>query len=353
MSMSGVLSAARMGRRAALAALLAAVVAIPSACRETSFAPTGSYSEILLVNEDGLIDPVTADVLRRLRKKITYVIKEEEPFEITLVGAAKLQAFPPYKNIFLLGPMAANTRLGQKIRELLGPGGVEAVLSGRGNLFVKNDTPAPSQLTMILTGADRRSFRDAVERSLSELRPVIEKSIRERLRHHLLEKEQMELTRWYHEKYGFILRLPVLYEMLTERPKFRAIEFLHRQPTRLLAVFWRPWDHELSLADSTALYDLRATYAEEMYEGDYMIPNMIRFGRSELGPYPSIAIEGPWANRSETVGGPFRTDFVYDSDREWIWGVDQLVYAPDFDKHPYMRELRALAETFRYEGALP
>lgn len=321
-----------------------------ASCRNTGLAPTGSYSEILVVTGTGRPDPTSVKITNVLKETLVYVIKEEPRFKVLMTSAEELEAFPPYKNILLLGPMLPNTALGQKIMELLGPSGVQRVRSGQGYLFVKNNMPSPSQLTAILTAPTTAEYQQVVERTAPNINAVIERSIRERLRVHLLEKEQMELTNWYRDKYGFTLRLPVSYEMLTDRPKFKAIEFLHRQPTRLLAVFWRPWSHNPTMADTTALYSMRAEYAEEMYEGDYMVEGRTSFRTDQFGPYASLVLEGAWANRGEVIGGPFRCDFVFDEKNGLVWGVDQVVYAPDFPKHPLLRELLAVAETFRYPG---
>jgi len=58
---------------------------------------------------------------------------------------------------------------------------------------------------------------------------------------------------------------------------------------------------------------------------------------------PKLA--GFW--EGDTYGGPFRTIFYYDQVSGRLYGLNLLVYAPGLAKHPYMRELHAIAETFR------
>ena len=41
---------------------------------------------------------------------------------------------------------------------------------------------------------------------------------------------------------------------------------------------------------------------------------------------------------------------MWDRPAQKLWAVDLLVYAPGREKTTLVRELRAVAETFRYEG---
>ena len=76
----------------------------------------------------------------------------------------------------------------------------------------------------------------------------------------------------------------------------------------------------------------------------------VRFRYERFGPYTAIKMAGYWYNDDDIVGGYFETFFVHDDIQNLLWAVDCLTYAPGRSKHPLVRELRAVAETFRYDA---
>jgi hypothetical protein len=141
----------------------------------------------------------------------------------------------------------------------------------------------------------------------------------------------------------------VLYRLLSEKSQPPGIELLRDGPARLLGIYWLDWNRELTLADSTALYDARAKYVWERYDGDVMDSTRVEFKKDRLGEYPAIRMEGYWSNTHALAGGYYKTWFVYEERDRLLWAIDILVFAPGLPKHPHFRELQALAETFRYD----
>ncbi|HSG27367.1 MAG TPA: DUF4837 family protein, partial [Candidatus Krumholzibacterium sp.] len=123
-----------------------------------------------------------------------------------------------------------------------------------------------------------------------------------------------------------------------------------REPHRGISVSWKAWNKSsLSLADSTALYNMRADFAWRMYDQDVMRREIVYFREERLGEYDTVRMNGYWENSKDTYGGPFICYFIQDKGRRKLWMVDCLAYGPGFDKHTLLRELRAVAETFRID----
>jgi len=76
--------------------------------------------------------------------------------------------------------------------------------------------------------------------------------------------------------------------------------------------------------------------------------NRVRYTWVRFAGYNALRMSGYWYNDTVTAGGYFETYYIHDPDAEILWAVDILTYAPGLPKHPLVRELRALAETFRY-----
>ncbi|UCG50978.1 MAG: DUF4837 family protein [Candidatus Latescibacterota bacterium] len=318
-------------------------------CLELDIPPAGSYSNVLVVTEEGAQDPVARMLTPHLTRTIDYYIGEESPFNVEHVRAVDLVEVPATKNLLFCGVADPLTDIGRNIMSQLGEGAVEKVRSGQANIFKRENLPGPGQLTMIVTAKSRDDLAEVIAERSDELVEAIEESCRSRLRHYLLKHKNAEITRRLRETYGFAVEVPILYKLLSEKTNPPGVELLREGPARLLGVFWLDWDHEPTLADSATLYEAREQYVWERYDGDVMDSTRVDFSRTRLGKYSAVKMEGYCSNTRALAGGYYQSFFVYEERDRLLWVIDLLVFAPGLPKHPHFRELIALAETFRYE----
>ena len=330
-----------------LAVIVLAVVLVGSCSRRSSFPPVGSYSSVMIVTETGQLDKSTENLVRQIQHPVDYYTKEELQFKAKLVPAYLVEKEPPSKNMILFA-LVRQGEVGKLIEGFIGTASVRKVLEGKINVFKKLDYPYAGQLTIIVTAASSDRLSEVVSESGALIREIIEEANRDRLRNYLLEREKRELTEEIRAKYKFTLRIPFLYELNQERKDVPGIEFVRKAPHRGLTVSWRSWTSStVSLADSSSLYDIRADLAWKMYDKDVMRRDLVSFTEDRLGDYRIVRMDGYWENSEGIYGGPYSCFFLYDDILSRLWIVDTLVYGPGFDKHPLLRELRAVAETFR------
>ena len=330
-----------------LAVIVLAVVLVGSCSRRSSFPPVGSCSSVMIVTETGQLDKSTENLVRQIQHPVDYYTKEELQFKAKLVPAYLVEKEPPSKNMILFG-LVRQGEVGKLIEGFIGTASVRKVLEGKINVFKKLDYPYAGQLTIIVTAASSDRLSEVVSESGALIREIIEEANRDRLRNYLLEREKRELTEEIRAKYKFTLRIPFLYELNQERKDVPGIEFVRKAPHRGLTVSWRSWTSStVSLADSSSLYDIRADLAWKMYDKDVMRRDLVSFTEDRLGDYRIVRMDGYWENSEGIYGGPYSCFFLYDDILSRLWIVDTLVYGPGFDKHPLLRELRAVAETFR------
>jgi hypothetical protein len=327
--------------------LSVALVLIGSCSRRSSFPPVGSYSSVMIVTETGQLDKSTENLVRQIQHPVDYYTKEELQFKAKLVPAYQVEKESPAKNMILFG-LVRQGEVGRLIEGFIGTASVRKVLEGKINVFRKLDYPYAGQLTIIITAASSDQLAEVVSENGALIREIIEEANRDRLRSYLLQKEKRELTEEIRAKYKFTLRVPFLYELNQERKDIPGIEFVRTAPHRGLTVSWRSWPSGgASLADSSSLYDIRAELAWKMYDKDVMRRDLVSFAEDRLGDYDIIRMDGYWENSEGIYGGPYSCFFLYDDVRSRLWIIDMLVYGPGFDKHPLLRELRAVAETFK------
>ncbi|MBN1164293.1 MAG: DUF4837 family protein [Candidatus Krumholzibacteriota bacterium] len=315
--------------------------------RRTVFPPAGSYSDVVLVTETGERGELNDIIIRQLQHQIDYYSKVEVQFKIRLISAAEFSKEPPTKNMVVFG-VARQGRIGGIIENFIGTNSVRTVLEGKNHIFKKLDYPTLGQLTVIVTASSAEKLKKVARENGEIIRDIIEEANRQRLRDYLLERERTEVTRQLNTRYGFTIRVPYLYKLNQDKGDIPGIELVRVEPHRGLTISWRTWKKStLSPADSTELYDIRANIAWKMYDKDVMRKDLVFYHLDQLGPYAAVRMEGYWENSQDLFGGPFMCFFVYDRAKTRVWMIDCVVYAPGFDKHKLLRELRAVAETFR------
>ncbi len=202
---------------------------------------------------------------------------------------------------------------------------------------------------MIVTASSAEGLKKVIKNNGAVIRDIIEEANRERLREYLLRREDVEGSEELRAKYGFHINIPYIYEINQDRGDVPGIEIIRTQPHRGITVSWISWNKtSLSLADSTELFDFRSKIAWKMYDKDIMRKDLVFYSEDKLGQYNTIRMDGYWENSQDLFGGPFTCYFIHDRNRSKLWMVDCLVYAPGFSKHIMLRELRAVAETFRF-----
>jgi hypothetical protein len=308
-----------------------------------------TYSEVLLVAEEGERDGAGRALAARLARIIDYYIGEERAFDVTIIRASDMDRRPEAKNVVVCGVAAPSTSVGRYITELIGTEAVKQVRAERSAVFKRENLPGPDQLTVVVTASSVTDLMSVIGSRGDEIVEIIETSCRERLRRYLVDHKDEPLSRRLHETYGFSVEVPKPYKVLSEDNDPPGVQLLCEGPARLLGVFWLDWSRPPALADSTLLFDARAAYVWKQYDGDAMDSTRVAYGLTRLGSYTAVELAGYWSNSRSIAGGFYRTFFVYEEKEKLLWGVDLLVFAPGLPKHPLFRELHAIAETFRYD----
>jgi hypothetical protein len=318
-------------------------------CKQMAVPPAGSYSEVLLVTEEGSAGSLNDLLTPLIAREHDYVLDREPAFKITAVKASDLEDFPVFKNVVICGVAESSTDVGQRIADLIGQQGIRRVSTEGANILKKENLPAPGQLTLVVTARNADELRGVISERGSELPDILEESCKERLRRHLLRRRNQTLSEDLHKRFGVGLEIPSIYRLFNDGGSPPGIELIREPPTRILGVFWHDWKSAPTAEDADPLFELRSEYVWKRYDSDKMDRGRVNFERAKLGPYDAIKMAGYWYNDKAVAGGYFETFYVFDEREQLLWAIDLLVYAPGRSKHPLFRELRALAETFRYD----
>ena len=338
-----------------ISALLVAVCCYGAGCGEMAMPPAGSYSEVLLVTEEGARSEWTELLKPLIAREHDYYVDIEEAFRVTPIKASEMDEFPAYKNIVICGVLDSSTDVGQAIIRLIGDSGVERVWNEGAQILKKEDKPAFNQLTLIVTATDGDALRQTIAERGDQVADILEARCRERLRRYLLKRQNEKVATDLGKRYGFHLKVPSLYRLLSDESGGTGaaapagVELIREPPTRILGVYWVDRQEAPKLADEEELFEIRADYVWKRYDQDQMDRDRTEFEAVRLGTHSAIRMSGYWFNDTSVMGGYYETYFVYDDRAELLWAIDLLVLAPGKPKHPLVRELRALAETIQFD----
>jgi hypothetical protein len=317
-------------------------------CINPDIPPAGSYSEVLLITDTGARDPFAERLTPYLTRPVNYFVGEDVPFEVHQAPAAAADDVPRFKNIVFCGVANPTTGVGRRISSLLGGAGVQRVRIGETHVFRKDDLPGPGQVTMIVTAQSPEELWEVIDDRGAEITATLETSCRERIRENLLDNGNADLTRELERKYGFSIQIPIFYALQSDAADPPGIELLRPDPPRSLGVFWVDWKTPPTVQDRQALFNVRARYVFQRYDGDAMDSTRVTLVSDRLGDFEAIRMDGYWTSTRSVAGGAYTTYFVFEESERVLWAIDLLVYAPGLPKHRFFRELLAVAETFRY-----
>ncbi|MCP4549032.1 MAG: DUF4837 family protein [bacterium] len=309
----------------------------------------GSYSDVWLISERGLQSNWVRRFADALSNPLEYVFETENEFNVYIRAADDLNECMNKKNLVLLVRTDQDGKLKNRVMKILGSEIIPRTEQAGHLILYKKNLFANDQdvYFLLVSGSVEEEY------VLTRLAPVMcdrmRTSTKERYRNFLLStRENKGGGKYLWQQYGFTVRHTSEYLKLQERPDLGAIELHRKEPSRVIGLFWQNKCEQVpQLADSTALFDFRAAIVDTLYGGDYMLKEECVYTATEFAGLHAIRLKGVWQNDADMTGGAFITYFMRDKKRKRLIAVDLLVYAPGQEKHPLMRELEALAETFR------
>jgi len=315
----------------------------------------GSYGDIAVVLSDEDLRPAVQPLLNYLNTPVTFVITEENPYSIDIFGPDKMKISQGYKNIFFVLRWEDGGPVGKKVSRLLSKETLGRLRDGQGGFIQMNNPFARYQFSLIFTAHDRNSIASVMRRNREKIAEQLEKSIRERIqrrfRHTGLHENLM--TRYW-QKFEFFLEIPQEYRENQVLPEgFQGIEWTRNAPTRGISLAWRDVENiPAALQDQDWLLAWRQEMGHAMHNEE-IVDVGLTWREIEFAGQPCVQLSGSWASLVIDGGGPFFSFFIGDTKRGRLYCLDILVFAPGMEKMPFMREMRAIAETFSLQRPHP
>lgn len=325
---------------AGLALVLFVLLAVLAGCGDRKPVPAvGAASEVnvLAPRERRQLADSVASVLR---EEITY-IRAEPRFDVTVDALENFKFYRGRKNVLVVAPEDH-----PDIRKLLQRVLTPRTPTGWPDLWRTADPFAEGQVLFLLVGDPRRILTNLEEDPGGLVRQV-ETATVDILVANLFRNDERRKPRAEMEaRYGWSVRVPaewVVQDRSTEESRF--VRIWHDGPVMQMFVSWE--DGAVARTPREWL-ERRHALGFVHYDQDEVVWDHSRADSVEHTPSgpPGVMMGGLWENDRWVIGGPFEAWAFHCPADDRTYFLDLSVYAPDREKLPLLRTLRAIARTF-------
>jgi hypothetical protein len=275
--------------------------------------------------------------------------------------------------VLFAGPYTRPSTTGRFLRARLDSSGVAALERGGNGVFLRPNLWATRQLVVYATGPDDETVAAQIRARGSELRRAFDALARQRLTRDMFERaRQTDIEDRLLERHGFAVGVQHDYVLVrdttfvtdagTAGTFVRLRRLAASDSWRDLFIYFEE-DPRLERLNREAVLALREDLSRRFVRGaddstyirvEDRFPDRRPIVTDTVGLNGRFALEtrGTWYlgredGRSAGMGGPFVNYAFYDDDTGRFYMIDGMVFAPRFDKREFLRQMEAIAHTFR------
>ncbi len=313
--------------------------------------------------------PVGDAVRAHLAPYVSTLPTPERAFDLrqtSLMSERVFNDIKAQKNVVFIAPLSDSTREASFLRTRLSPEAEEAIQNGQTAVVAKPDLWRQSQRVFFVTAATPQGLIEALERQGERIRRTFHEVTLERMEREMFEKErQYALEDSLMQRHGFTVNVQhdylIAIDTTTESTGFLWLRRLLTDTRRELIVYYED-NADPSTLTRDWIYATRDSLTRRYLQGnvggyvkiDYRRP-LETENRDFLGRYAFVTY-GLWHMVGENEngemfqyggGGPFVNYAFYDQDQDRIYMIDGMVFAPNYGKRDFLRQMEVIAHTFR------
>ncbi len=368
-----------VARRHALLLLPFAALALlfMAACGLTDYQPeaVGPDAQLTVVIDSARWQgPIGAAVREHLAPYINTLPVPGRMFDVRvreLDTNADLENVKKFKNVVFVAPLSGNSNVAEFLRAQFSEEALQAVGEGPGVVVHRSDLWRENQEVYFVTAATPDALIEALERRGGAVQDTLNRVIRLRMQEDMFERgRQFELEERLLNEHGFAVNVQHDYVIVADTTVGQTgfVLMVRSLPQTWRRVFvWYKENADPATITPEWIYATRDSLAQiylrggqcgyakldrrQVHDRDYLDTEPINF----LGRY-GFETRGLWYFAEETPegpqlctfgGGPLLNYTFYDERSDRIYMIGGLVFAPDFDKREFIRQIEVIAHTFR------
>lgn len=348
--------------------VLSMLIALSGCGEIESYKPqaVGPEGKMTVLIDSAQWNGAVGDNLRETLGGPIHTLPAPEPmFDLTRGALSSQRAFDVIKrqkNVVIVAPLSDTTTVAQFISNRLDEGAREMVNSGVSAFIPRNDLWSRDQLVAYITASTPEELAGAIQERSEDLLYEFNKKTRERLQKEMFEKgRQFEVEQQLFDRYNFAVNVQHDYLVAEDTTNFVLLRrIISSESWRSLFVYF---EENANPNDLTAewVYTKRDSLSKLYMEGNvigYVEIDRRRPLTTEnidfLGKY-GFESRGLWHMIADTergkeplgMGGPFLSYAFYDEESGRNYLIDGMIFAPNYPKREFLRQLEVIAYTFR------
>lgn len=343
-----------------------------AACEQLEYRPeaVGKEGEIVVVTDSARWAGPVGDAIREyVAPYLGTLPAPEREFtlrRVSLTTSGVIDMVRKQKNVIFAAPLGDSTRESNFLRSRLDSAAVQTIMGGEVGVISREDLwRQDQQVVYILASTDERLVDVLTERG-EDLRYTFNRVTRERMTEEMFEKgRQPEIEQEMMEKHDFAINVQHDYFTAIDTTNF---VWLRRVIT---SESWRSvfiyYEDGFSPADLTPEWAVatRDSLTREWIQGNVggwvdvderreltsdNIDFLDRFAYETRGLWHMVGEDAGGEMIEYGMGGPFVNYSFYDQETGRVYMIDGMVFAPNYDKREFLRQMEVIAHTFRTQA---
>lgn len=267
------------------------------------------------------------------------------------------------KNVIFVAPLSDTTNEATYLRNVFDESAQEAIMDGDGVMVGRNDLWRKNQHVFYITGQDVEAVVDVIDRRGDEMSRTFDEATRQRLTVDMFDTgRQTDIEGYLMSEHDFAVNVQHDYVIAIDTTDFVWLRRILSDTWRSLFV-WYQDDANPAVMTPEWIYATRDSLTQEYIQGN--LGGWVEIHRHMQRPLLSENIEflgnygfetrGLWRMVGEEEGefvefgggGPFINYTFYDRPSGRIYMIDGMVFAPGYEKREFLRQMEAIAHTFR------
>lgn len=322
------------------------IAALLVGCASPQKPAAGNDDVIIVIAEENNWN-VTQDYLNETFAKPIYTPQKEQLYTLKWVEPGEFETYRMYKNVILISQFEVSSTLTPLLKTTVSDSALTRIRNTPGTYYSRRNAYADGQELMIIVGKSDGDVQSRIRLNETEMLAIMESQTAKRLTSFIYRiGEQTKLADAYFKQYGWYMRLMHDYLELKNDPDQQVVWLGRDYPYRWIVVYSIP-------APDT--FDLPVA-GKQMLENVYgkLIPevklSMTYFTMQEswLNNHSALEFRGLWEHKTEIQGGPFIAYSFYAPEQDKLFLLTGIVWAPDREKLPYIRQIEMMLKTFSF-----
>lgn len=263
-------------------------------------------------------------------------------FEVVHALPEQFDQYRAYRNVIVVGE--PDSKLGKIVKGL----------GGHREMVIQKDVWASHQVVMGVVARDVSELSRLIALNGDRLVSAVDEGMGDWLSSILYHAGVDDVaTQNLRQQFGWQIQVPVGFDVMLDHADQQFVA-LSRQVERRQLWVWVYWEEGVTPDQLTPNWCLkkRNDVLETYYGGDQTVLGDLQIYETEFEGRLGVCLEGLWENVKSWQGGPFKSYALIDADRERFYMIDMGVYAPNRTKALHIRQLDALAHTFKIPATI-